>query len=67
MCGGAIISDFVEIRPGRKLSPEELWSELDTGSDLLGFDSCFNGRAYPDQFGYNYKFPQKPKQLNKGT
>lgn len=61
MCGGAIISDFVDIRPGqagRKLSPEELWSELDTVSDLLGFDS------YPNQF--SYKVPQKPKQLNKG-
>jgi hypothetical protein len=59
MCGGAIISDFVDIRPGRNLSPEELWSELDTVSaDFLGFDS------YPNQF--SYKVPQKPKQLNKG-
>lgn len=66
MCGGAIISDYVDIRPGRKLSAEELWSELDTDSDLLGFDS-FNVRAYPNQFGYDYKVPQKPKQLNKGT
>ncbi|XP_059455783.1 ethylene-responsive transcription factor RAP2-3 [Corylus avellana] len=66
MCGGAIISDYVDIRPGRKLSAEELWSELDTDSDLLGFDS-FNGRAYPNQFGYDYKVPQKPKQLNKVT
>ncbi|XP_062175824.1 ethylene-responsive transcription factor RAP2-3 isoform X2 [Alnus glutinosa] len=58
MCGGAIISDFVDIRPGRNLSPEELWSELDTVSaDFLGFDS------YPNQF--SYKVPQKPKQLNK--
>nr|QBX99291.1 ERF2 [Betula platyphylla] len=64
MCGGAIISDFVDIRPGRKVSPEELWSELDTFSDLHGFDSS-NGTDYPNQFAY--KAPEKPKQLNRAT
>ncbi|KAK0608204.1 hypothetical protein LWI29_027087 [Acer saccharum] len=38
MCGGAIISDFAELRRGRKLTAEDLWSELDTISDLLGLD-----------------------------
>ncbi|KAL0816730.1 hypothetical protein Bca101_073174 [Brassica carinata] len=42
MCGGAIISDFVPIltkAKGRKLTAEELWSELDAsaGDYLWGF------------------------------
>ncbi|KAJ4956355.1 hypothetical protein NE237_013138 [Protea cynaroides] len=46
MCGGAIISDFIAAKRGRKLTTEDLWSEFDTISDLLGFDfsdkdSCF--------------------------
>ncbi|KAJ4844969.1 hypothetical protein Tsubulata_011701 [Turnera subulata] len=36
MCGGAIISDFVAVKRGRKLTAEDLWSELDPYSDLLG-------------------------------
>ncbi|VVA97910.1 unnamed protein product [Arabis nemorensis] len=44
MCGGAIISDFAPIvtkAKGRKLTAEELWSELDAsaGDDFWGFDS----------------------------
>ncbi|ESQ48261.1 hypothetical protein EUTSA_v10021421mg [Eutrema salsugineum] len=43
MCGGAIISDFtpfVTKAKGRKLTAEELWSELDAsaGDDFWGFD-----------------------------
>ncbi|KAF7813521.1 ethylene-responsive transcription factor RAP2-3 [Senna tora] len=38
MCGGAIISDFVSEKRGRKLTAHDLWSELDA-YDLLGFDS----------------------------
>ncbi|KAK3027719.1 hypothetical protein RJ639_042459 [Escallonia herrerae] len=32
MCGGAIISDFVPPQRGRKLTTQDLWSELDTVS-----------------------------------
>ncbi|XP_021888308.1 ethylene-responsive transcription factor RAP2-3-like [Carica papaya] len=40
MCGGAIISDFVPVTTrGRKLTAEELWSELDVFTDLWGLDS----------------------------
>ncbi|TKY72563.1 Ethylene-responsive transcription factor RAP2-3 [Spatholobus suberectus] len=39
MCGGAIISDFIGVKRGRKLAAKELWSELDPFSDLLGFDT----------------------------
>lgn len=39
MCGGAIISDFIAVKRGRKLTAGDLWSELDPFSDLLGFDS----------------------------
>ncbi|KFK39023.1 hypothetical protein AALP_AA3G190500 [Arabis alpina] len=44
MCGGAIISDFAPIvtkAKGRKLTAEELWSELDSSAadDFWGFDS----------------------------
>ncbi|XVF66180.1 hypothetical protein PTKIN_Ptkin10aG0014700 [Pterospermum kingtungense] len=58
MCGGAIISDFVEVKRGRNLTAEELWSELDTFSDLLGLDSL-------NQF--DNKVGPKGKQLNKGA
>lgn len=44
MCGGAIISDFVAGKRGRKLTPENVWSELDTISNLFGLDNnYFNG------------------------
>ena len=39
MCGGAIISDFIGVKRGRNLAAQELWSELDPFSDLLGFDT----------------------------
>ncbi|KAG2315786.1 hypothetical protein Bca52824_018908 [Brassica carinata] len=47
MCGGAVISDFapsVTRAEGRKLTAEELWSELDASAcdDFWGFDSTFN-------------------------
>ncbi|PON88232.1 AP2/ERF transcription factor [Trema orientale] len=45
MCGGAIISDFVAVKRGRKLTPKDLWSELDTISDLLGIDHGYSSNA----------------------
>ncbi|XXG79209.1 hypothetical protein AAC387_Pa09g0329 [Persea americana] len=39
MCGGAIISDFIAVKRGRKLTPQELWSEFDAFADLLLLDS----------------------------
>ncbi|KAJ4866081.1 Ethylene-responsive transcription factor RAP2-3 [Raphanus sativus] len=46
MCGGAVISDFapsVTRAKSRKLTAEELWSELDASAcdDFWGFDSTF--------------------------
>ncbi|XP_022138601.1 ethylene-responsive transcription factor RAP2-3-like [Momordica charantia] len=38
MCGGAIISDFIEKKRSRKFSNGDLWSEIDPFSDLLGLD-----------------------------
>ncbi|XP_042519643.1 ethylene-responsive transcription factor RAP2-3-like [Macadamia integrifolia] len=38
MCGGAILSDLIAGKPGRKVKNEDLWSEFDAISDLLGFD-----------------------------
>ncbi|KAK7303750.1 hypothetical protein RJT34_14664 [Clitoria ternatea] len=39
MCGGAIISDFIGVKRGRNVAVQDLWSELDPLSDLLGFDT----------------------------
>ncbi|XP_014499146.1 ethylene-responsive transcription factor RAP2-3 [Vigna radiata var. radiata] len=39
MCGGAIISDFIGVKRDRNVAAEQLWSELDPFSDLLGFDA----------------------------
>lgn len=43
MCGGAIISDFVAVKRGRRLTAQDLWAELDPSSDLLGLDFPGNG------------------------
>ncbi|KAK7837039.1 ethylene-responsive transcription factor RAP2-3 [Quercus suber] len=65
MCGGAIISDFVDIKPrGRRTTTEDLWSELDTASDLFGFNSNSALDDFPNSF-FHLKAPQKPKQLEK--
>ncbi|XVF38768.1 hypothetical protein REPUB_Repub20aG0130500 [Reevesia pubescens] len=63
MCGGAIISDFIAVKRGRNLTAEDLWSELDTFSDLLGLD--YNG-INVDSFD-NKKIGPKGNQLNKVT
>ncbi|KAK3016343.1 hypothetical protein RJ639_005727 [Escallonia herrerae] len=39
MCGGAIISDFVPPQRGRKLTTQDLWSELDT---ISGHSFCLD-------------------------
>ncbi|KAF3456276.1 hypothetical protein FNV43_RR00926 [Rhamnella rubrinervis] len=64
MCGGAIISDFIAVKRGRKLTTQDLWSDLDIISDLLGLDSSIsnfiNGQDHPTNHLFNQK---KPKQL----
>ena len=49
MCGGAIISDFVPTKPGRKsTASHDFWSDLDTFADLLGFDpSSLSASQHP--------------------
>ncbi|KAG8480889.1 hypothetical protein CXB51_025590 [Gossypium anomalum] len=64
MCGGAIISDFIAVKRGRKLTAEDLWSELDAFSDLLGLDYG-NGKDPFTQFD-NTKAGSKAKNLEKG-
>ncbi|KAA3454435.1 ethylene-responsive transcription factor RAP2-3-like [Gossypium australe] len=68
MCGGAIISDFVALKYDRKLTGDDLWSELDIFSDLLGFDN--NGKSFVNhQFHNNNNnnklIDPKDNQLNK--
>ncbi|XP_030508291.2 ethylene-responsive transcription factor RAP2-3 [Cannabis sativa] len=68
MCGGAIISDFVDGKRGRKLTKEDLWSDLDTISELFGLDSnYFNGSSTEPQQHSNNLFhhvitSQNPKR-----
>lgn len=63
MCGGAIISDFVDIKPvSRKLTAHDLWSEIDTISDLFGYDSIT--KDFANQFAH--RLPQKTKQIRRG-
>jgi len=65
MCGGAIISDFVDIKPsGWRPTTEDLWFELDTASDLFGFNSNGALDDFPNPFPH-LKAPQKPKKLEK--
>ncbi|GAB4851329.1 hypothetical protein Ancab_030722 [Ancistrocladus abbreviatus] len=48
MCGGAIISNFIEAKRGRRLSFQELWSRLDAFSDFLGINSCTAKDTFAD-------------------
>lgn len=64
MCGGAIISGLIPVKRGRKLTAEDLWSELDTLSDLLGLD-CGNGKDPFTQFD-NTEAGSKARKLEKG-
>ncbi|GLT32575.1 hypothetical protein SLA2020_072330 [Shorea laevis] len=64
MCGGAIISDFIAVKRGRKLTASDLWADLDTISDLLGL-----GGSGANDFSQKVenKVVPKPKQLNRAT
>ncbi|CAK7333304.1 unnamed protein product [Dovyalis caffra] len=65
MCGGAIISDFVAVKRGRRLAAEDLWSELDAFSDFLGFDyHPDNNNGDSKKELSNLKLPRKPSQPN---
>ncbi|RDX63774.1 Ethylene-responsive transcription factor RAP2-3, partial [Mucuna pruriens] len=46
MCGGSIISDYIDVdlKSGRKLTTQDLWSELNTFSDFLGFDATSSSK-----------------------
>ncbi|KAG6731722.1 hypothetical protein I3842_01G143500 [Carya illinoinensis] len=62
MCGGAIISDFVDIKPvSRKLTAHDLWSEINTISDLFGYDSIT--KDFANQFAH--RLPQKTKLIRR--
>ncbi len=63
MCGGAIISDFIDAKRRRKLTREDLWSELDTISDLLSLDSASAGKG--SDWSEDSVSPNR-KQVNKG-
>ncbi|KAG6758801.1 hypothetical protein POTOM_035262 [Populus tomentosa] len=67
MCGGAIISDFVPVKRGRKPTTEDLWSELDSLSDFLGLDhrsmNNINNGSKKENLS-NLKLAQKPRQPN---
>lgn len=63
MCGGAIISDFVAVKHGRKLTAQDLWSELDPFSDLLGLCSPSGGSNKNPSDQFDVVVPrQEPKQ-----
>ncbi|TKY54178.1 Ethylene-responsive transcription factor RAP2-3 [Spatholobus suberectus] len=64
MCGGAIISGFedVNLKSGRKLTTQDLWSELDTFSDLLGFNATASSKHQPSLLHHSQdpKLPPVP-------
>ncbi|XP_011010669.1 PREDICTED: ethylene-responsive transcription factor RAP2-3-like [Populus euphratica] len=63
MCGGAIISDFVAVKRGRRLTVEDLWSELDPFSEFLRFDHHSNDNNGSKKDPSNLLFPQKPSYI----
>lgn len=60
MCGGAIISDIIGVKRGRKLATQDLWAELDPLSDLLGFDAATTKDQPPPPTHFDQKLPQIP-------
>lgn len=54
-----MISDFTAVKRGRRMSTEELWSELDTISDLLGLDS-----SESEQYWLYNKLANEPNRLS---
>uniref|UniRef100_A0A1J3FAI6 Ethylene-responsive transcription factor RAP2-3 n=1 Tax=Noccaea caerulescens TaxID=107243 RepID=A0A1J3FAI6_NOCCA len=67
MCGGAIISDFAPIvtkAKGRKLTAEELWSELDAsaGDDFWGFHSTSKLHPTTKQVSVKEEATEKEKE-----
>ena len=68
MCGGAIISDYVE--PNPVVVDNLLWPDLDTTfSDLLGLDLITQTQNYPfnNTTSPNVVDNNIPKQLSQGT
>ncbi|XP_061369335.1 ethylene-responsive transcription factor RAP2-3-like [Gastrolobium bilobum] len=58
MCGGAIISDFIGVKKrGRSHDGQDLWSELDPFSDLLGFDVTSASKNTPPPVHSDQNFP----------
>ncbi|XP_043710666.1 ethylene-responsive transcription factor RAP2-3-like [Telopea speciosissima] len=62
MCGGAIISELIAGKHGRKLTKEDLLSEFEAISDLLGFDF-----GEKDDCSTEFKSADEPKQRTEGT
>ncbi|OWM88139.1 ethylene-responsive transcription factor RAP2-3-like [Punica granatum] len=61
MCGGAIISGFVEIRRGRRCAGgDDFWSDLDAISDLLGLGSS-GGADVPHNATQHAQVPKAKK------
>ncbi|XP_059632764.1 ethylene-responsive transcription factor RAP2-3 [Cornus florida] len=68
MCGGAIISDYIQDKRARKVTSKDLWSELDTISDFLGLGSCSGSNDRPHSSQSDNKATAKSELLiNKGT
>lgn len=63
MCGGAVIFELIAAKRGRKLTKEDLWSELDTISDLLGLGSAKVGDSSDPS---ESSVAPRAKQVNKG-
>ncbi|XP_057772324.1 ethylene-responsive transcription factor RAP2-3-like [Salvia miltiorrhiza] len=64
MCGGSIISDEPIIKKRGKLSPQELWAQLDTISEFWGFDSS---NDVPNQPKHSSIKKEKYKKIEKGN
>ncbi|KAK9139290.1 hypothetical protein Scep_008971 [Stephania cephalantha] len=62
MCGGAIISDLIAAKRGRNLTTQDLLSDLDVFSNLLGLD---NYQVHHHHHLHNTKVKKMKKNNNK--
>ncbi|WCJ23435.1 Ethylene-responsive transcription factor 1 [Euphorbia peplus] len=66
MCGGAILLELDAVKRSRKMTAEDLWSQLDVFSEFLGLESIKNNNEMVKDthcsFGLNL-LPPSPKPL----
>lgn len=63
MCGGALISDYLEPISATKASPKGTWSALDPLSDFLGHELDDNKVLFPENASFHGKLSSDTREV----